>query len=170
MEGSSSNEVIQVTPLLREWDYGKYEGLTVPEIREKKGNEEWNIWTHGCPGGEYVYQSFVLCPVACGLCVCVFNADDVYVGRSPQQVANRVDALIAEIKEKVLNTAASWPGGNIVARATGEARDIVCIGHGHVLSAMALRWAGQSLANGLRLLLEPSSVAVLGYVSVCCGG
>lgn len=102
------------------------------------------------------------------LCVCVFNAD-VYVGRSPHQVANRVDALISEIKEKVLNTAASWPGGSIVAHATGEARDIVCIGHGHVLSAMALRWAGQSLANGLRLLLEPSSVAVLGYVCLLWG-
>ena len=84
--------------------------------------------------------------------------------RSPQQVSTRIDALIAEIKEKVMNTAASWPGGSIVAHATGEARDIVCIGHGHILSAMALRWTGQSLANGLRLLLEPSSVAVLGYI------
>jgi broad specificity phosphatase PhoE len=35
---------------LREWDYGEYEGLTTPEIRET--NPSWNLWTDGCPGGE----------------------------------------------------------------------------------------------------------------------
>jgi probable phosphoglycerate mutase len=35
---------------LREWDYGEYEGLTTPEIREN--NPGWNLWTDGCPGGE----------------------------------------------------------------------------------------------------------------------
>jgi broad specificity phosphatase PhoE len=35
---------------LHEWDYGEYEGLTTPEIRET--NPEWNLWRDGCPGGE----------------------------------------------------------------------------------------------------------------------
>lgn len=35
---------------LREWDYGEYEGLTTPQIREQ--NPTWNLWTDGCPGGE----------------------------------------------------------------------------------------------------------------------
>jgi broad specificity phosphatase PhoE len=35
---------------LREWDYGEYEGLTTPEIRER--TPSWNLWTDGCPGGE----------------------------------------------------------------------------------------------------------------------
>ena len=35
---------------LREWDYGDYEGLTTPEIRE--GNPDWVLWRDGCPGGE----------------------------------------------------------------------------------------------------------------------
>jgi probable phosphoglycerate mutase len=35
---------------LREWDYGDYEGLTTPEIREH--NPDWDMWRDGCPGGE----------------------------------------------------------------------------------------------------------------------
>jgi probable phosphoglycerate mutase len=35
---------------LHEWDYGEYEGLTTPEIREKR--PDWSLWTMGCPGGE----------------------------------------------------------------------------------------------------------------------
>ncbi len=35
---------------LREWDYGEYEGLTTPEIRQAA--PEWNLWADGCPGGE----------------------------------------------------------------------------------------------------------------------
>ena len=35
---------------LREWDYGEYEGLTTPEIRER--DPDWNLWRDGCPGGE----------------------------------------------------------------------------------------------------------------------
>lgn len=44
--------VDEVSPLLAEWDYGDYEGLTVPEIR--KTVPDWMVWTHGCPGGESV--------------------------------------------------------------------------------------------------------------------
>lgn len=35
---------------LAEWNYGEYEGLTTPEIRERV--PEWTVWTHPCPGGE----------------------------------------------------------------------------------------------------------------------
>jgi probable phosphoglycerate mutase len=42
----------EVSPLLGEWDYGDYEGLTTEQIREHV--PDWLVWTHGCPGGESV--------------------------------------------------------------------------------------------------------------------
>jgi broad specificity phosphatase PhoE len=35
---------------LMEWDYGDYEGITTPQIREQR--PDWNLWRDGCPGGE----------------------------------------------------------------------------------------------------------------------
>ena len=35
---------------LREFDYGEYEGLTTPEIREERPS--WYLWRDGNPGGE----------------------------------------------------------------------------------------------------------------------
>ena len=46
--------VDEVSPLLAEWDYGSYEGLTTAEIRQSM--PDWLVWTHGCPGGESVAQ------------------------------------------------------------------------------------------------------------------
>jgi probable phosphoglycerate mutase len=44
--------VNEVSPLLQEWDYGAYEGLTTPQIRETVS--DWLIWTHGAKAGESV--------------------------------------------------------------------------------------------------------------------
>jgi broad specificity phosphatase PhoE len=35
---------------LLEWDYGEYEGLTTPEIRQDR--PDWFLWRDGAPGGE----------------------------------------------------------------------------------------------------------------------
>ena len=44
----------EISPLVAEWDYGSYEGLTTAQIRETE--PDWLVWTHGCPGGESVAQ------------------------------------------------------------------------------------------------------------------
>ena len=40
----------EVSDDLHEWDYGRYEGLTTPQIREQQ--PDWNLWTDGAPDGE----------------------------------------------------------------------------------------------------------------------
>jgi probable phosphoglycerate mutase len=43
---------LEVDEDLVEVDYGEYEGLTTPEIRETVPG--WTVWEHGSPGGETV--------------------------------------------------------------------------------------------------------------------
>lgn len=45
-------DVAQVTPDLREWNYGSFEGLTTAEIRERCPG--WSLWDDGPAGGESV--------------------------------------------------------------------------------------------------------------------
>ncbi|KAI9767084.1 MAG: hypothetical protein M1835_007089 [Candelina submexicana] len=75
---------IQIVDDIREWDYGDYEGLTSPQIRElraKEGlNPNWNIWTDGCPGGE-----------------------------SPKDVTARLDRLIKDLQSRFHQNAIGKP-------------------------------------------------------------
>jgi broad specificity phosphatase PhoE len=40
----------EITPDLAEWNYGRYEGLTTPEIRTTSPG--WTVFTQPCPDGE----------------------------------------------------------------------------------------------------------------------
>jgi broad specificity phosphatase PhoE len=97
---------------LLEWDYGEYEGLTTPEIRETRPG--WYLWRDGVPGGE--------------------TADDV---------AARCDRVVDEL-------------GAIDG-------DVALVGHGHILRALAARWAGEPVAFGGRLHLGTGSISKLGF-------
>ncbi|MBN9108457.1 MAG: acid phosphatase [Pseudonocardia sp.] len=46
--------VDRIDDRLAEWDYGDYEGVTTPEIRETVPG--WTVWTHPTPGGETAEQ------------------------------------------------------------------------------------------------------------------
>jgi probable phosphoglycerate mutase len=53
---------------LAEWNYGHYEGLTTPEICERRPG--WDLWIDGCPGE----------------------------GESPAQVGARLDRVLARVR------------------------------------------------------------------------
>jgi broad specificity phosphatase PhoE len=43
-------DTVETTADLVEWDYGEYEGITTPQIRESRPG--WSLWRDGCPDGE----------------------------------------------------------------------------------------------------------------------
>ena len=47
-------EEVEIRDDLREWDYGAYEGLSTPQIRENRPG--WWLWRDGSPGGETAEQ------------------------------------------------------------------------------------------------------------------
>ncbi|KAL7621202.1 Sedoheptulose 1,7-bisphosphatase [Parahypoxylon ruwenzoriense] len=129
--GHICNARVEVTEDIREWDYGDYEGITTPEIREirtKQGmTQTWDIWRDGCVGGE-----------------------------SPDEVTQRVDRLINEIREK-------WHGP-VIGKAKSEELppgDVLIVAHGHILRAFAMRWIGKTLQDGPAFLLEAGGVGTL---------
>ncbi|KAF7118364.1 hypothetical protein CNMCM5793_007878 [Aspergillus hiratsukae] len=140
VRGDVAEATIQITSCLDEWNYGEYEGLTTDQIwakRKQAGLDKerpWSVWEDGCPGGE-----------------------------SPQQVSDRLDQLIAEMRDILKSTAAAWPGGRMVPHVNYEPRDIVCIASSQSLAALAIRWAELPLKCGMRLLIETAGVAILGF-------
>ncbi|KAF1916768.1 histidine phosphatase superfamily [Ampelomyces quisqualis] len=125
-----TNAPITITPAIREWDYGAYEGLTTPQIRQSRRSrglpEEWDIWRHGCEAGE-----------------------------SPADVQDRLDALIADVRE-------THHRGKFGAEKQGPC-DVLIVAHGHVLRAFAARWVGKRLEENPSLILEAGGVGTLSY-------
>ncbi|RVD88796.1 uncharacterized protein DFL_002970 [Arthrobotrys flagrans] len=118
-----------ITEDIAEWNYGDYEGLLVGEIRAGRkergldGHVEWDIWRDGCEGGE-----------------------------SAQQVTERLDRLISEIRE------IQEPCMN----GEGSA-DVVLVAHGHILRAFVKRWLKYPLDNQLPLMFSPGAIGILSY-------
>ncbi|KAH7090198.1 phosphoglycerate mutase family protein-like protein [Paraphoma chrysanthemicola] len=131
-----TNAQIQITPAIREWDYGIYEGKITADIkkeRKAKGlNEDWDIWRDGCEGGE-----------------------------SPDDITSRLDALIADIRSRFhagkFGSDAGWKG------KSGVPNDVLIVAHGHILRAFAARWVGKNLAENPSLILEAGGVGTLSY-------
>ncbi|KAJ9295143.1 hypothetical protein DTO271G3_6313 [Paecilomyces variotii] len=124
-----TNANVEITEAIREWDYGDYEGLTskqIRELREKNGEGPWDIWRDGCPGGE-----------------------------SPDDVVRRLDALVAEIREK-------YHKDCFGQRSQDRACDVLIVAHGHILRAFAMRWVGKPLTD-TAFILEAGGVGTLSY-------
>ncbi|KAJ5580203.1 uncharacterized protein N7459_006188 [Penicillium hispanicum] len=120
---------VSETDRLAEWDYGLYEGMLTREIRALRKEHgldterPWDIWRDGCENGE-----------------------------SAQQVTDRIDDLIKEIRAVHKD---NMHGENPC--------DIVLVAHGHLLRAFTKRWLGYPMEFPLSLMLEPGAVGVLSY-------
>ncbi|ERS98337.1 phosphoglycerate mutase [Sporothrix schenckii 1099-18] len=142
------NARVEVTEAVREWDYGEYEGITSKEIRAQRAAQgiegRWDIWKDGCPGGE-----------------------------SPDDITARLDRLIAEIREKYHVPALDAKKSkdpkdpkdptSDKREASAPKGDVLIVAHGHILRALALRWAGAALQDGPTFLLEAGGVGTLSY-------
>lgn len=121
-----------MTPAIREWDYGAYEGITSPNIRKLRASQglspAWDIWKDGCPEGE-----------------------------SPQDIMDRLDAIIAEIRE-------TYHKPVMDGESKDGPGDVLIVAHGHILRAFAMRWAGKLLHESPAFLLEAGGVGTLRYV------
>lgn len=71
--------------------------------------------------------------------------------RSPEDVVRRLDALIADIREKYHRPSLENPD------AKG---DVLVVAHGHILRAFAMRWTGKPLTE-TSLILEAGGVGTL---------
>ncbi|KAK1656768.1 putative phosphoglycerate mutase [Colletotrichum godetiae] len=125
-DGNQKPEVV-VDDNVAERDHGDYEGLPKEEIQEKRwamGLDEgtkWNIWRDGCAGGE-----------------------------SNQQVTERVDRVISQIRDKQ----STYMNGEKPA-------DVLVVSHGSILAVFAARWDGTDATHGRRYFLPPAGIARL---------
>ncbi|EPE09487.1 phosphoglycerate mutase [Ophiostoma piceae UAMH 11346] len=119
----------EVTEDIAEWDYGDYEGLKVGEIRElrhSKGLDKerpWNVWADGCEGGE-----------------------------SMQEVTERLDKLIAKIK----NIQEPYFDND-------RAGDVLLVAHGLILRCFVKRWLGFPVDFPLEMIFSPGGISVMSY-------
>ncbi|KAI4129364.1 MAG: hypothetical protein LQ347_003811 [Umbilicaria vellea] len=146
-----TNAKVQITEDIREWDYGDYEGLTsrqIKEQREKSGEGSWDIWRDGCPGGEYAVRKIFTAVPGGGRCTGMGGADQVTENRSPQDVTDRLDQLIEDIRSRYHSKALG------TAEGQHPSGDVLLVAHGHILRAFAMRWVKHTLTDGVHLLLE----------------
>ena len=131
-ESRHTDARVSITSDIAEWDYGDYEGITSAEIREQRKSQglgtHWDIWRDGCPGGE-----------------------------SSEDIIQRVDNLISEIREKYHKPVIGKP----MAETKGKG-DVMVVGHGHILRAFAIRWIGKPLTE-TAFLMEAGGVGTLSY-------
>ena len=78
--------------------------------------------------------------------------------RSPQQITDRLDAFIKDLRQKYHAHAIGKPKGSVK-----EPFDVLIVAHGHILRAFAGRWIDKDIANNPSLILEAGGVGTLSY-------
>jgi broad specificity phosphatase PhoE len=82
-------------------------------------------------------------------------------GESPGDVEKRLDRVIEDIRNKWHKDVmgGDGPGDNTKS-------DVLVVAHGHILRALAMRWAGKALHDGPVFLLEAGGVGTLRYAPI----
>jgi broad specificity phosphatase PhoE len=75
--------------------------------------------------------------------------------RSPAQVEERLDGLIAEIRT-------NFHGPAMAGGKSGPC-DVLIVAHGHISRAFAARWVKRSVAGNPSLILETGGVGILRF-------
>lgn len=83
---------------------------------------------------------------------------DLTCHRSPQDVTDRLDRLIADIRKKYHEPVLNSSDGQQSHKKSG---DVLIVAHGHILRAFSMRWAGKTLQDGPAFLLEAGGVGTL---------
>lgn len=109
----------QREPGLWEWDYGGYEGRTSADIR--RGRPGWYLWQDG-----------------------VIPGDTEHPGETIEQVAARVDAVLARVRSML------------------DDGDVAIVAHGHILRVLTARWLGLEPVAGRLFRLDTGTVSQLG--------
>ncbi|GKT88571.1 phosphoglycerate mutase [Colletotrichum tofieldiae] len=108
---------VTYTEDIAEWDYGRYEGMTTTQIKESRkqkgldSTQPWSIWKDGCEDGE-----------------------------SMQQVTERLDRIISQIRE----IQSPYMNGE-------KPVDVLIVAHGLILRCFWKRWLGLPVDSDLQM-------------------
>ncbi|KAF9926519.1 phosphoglycerate mutase 2 [Linnemannia zychae] len=156
----------RTTPLLCEWDYGDYEGVTTKEIL--KTRPTWSLFGDNAPGGETVEQVAARADAIIELIhnyqrgvnskgESVTTLKMPFTELSTQSMDEKTDSNIDEG-----STAAESKTIVKIPEDKGR-RDVLVVAHGHFLRVFAARWLKENGLGGKNLVLDTASVSVLGY-------
>jgi sedoheptulose-bisphosphatase len=74
------------------------------------------------------------------------------VSRSPEQITERLDSVIADIRSKFQVHCIGKPSGQ------GFHGDVLIVAHGHILRSFAARWINKDISSNPSLILEAGGV------------
>lgn len=83
--------------------------------------------------------------------------------RSPQEVMDRLDRMIADIRHSYHKGVIGKPKHEVNAPG-----DVLIVAHGHILRAFAMRWIGKELTEGVALILDGISYETPGSLLLSC--